>query len=301
MPHSNLHATQTKGHVTLVSINNEPRLSPLRKSFNDDALWDHIRKEAEVVLEHEPLLTTLVLTSILNCSSFEEAVGRRIAGRLGNSSVSSELIADRFARAVQADPEIGTALRADIMAVVERDPASTRLIEPFLYFKGFHAIETHRLAHFLWTRGQTDFALYLQSRSSDVFQTDIHPAVPFGRGIFLDHATGFVVGSTAKIDDNVSILQNVTLGGTGKELGDRHPKIRSGVMIGAGAKILGNVEIGACSRIAAGSVVLHAVPANATVAGVPAKIVGTAGCGEPARDMDQILSQLAYDSFSYDI
>ncbi len=301
MPHSDQYATQTKGHVTLVSINNEPRMSPLRKTFSDDALWDHIRKEAETVLAHEPLLTTLLLTSVLNCSSFEEAVGKRIAGRLGNSSVSADLVADAFARAVQAEPDMGTALRADIMAVVERDPASSRLIEPFLYFKGFHAIQTHRLAHFLWGKGQTDFALYLQSRSSDVFQTDIHPAVRFGRGIFLDHATGFVVGATATIDDNVSILQNVTLGGTGKETGDRHPKIRSGVMIGAGAKILGNIEIGACARIAAGSVVLQAVPPNSTVAGVPAKIVGTAGCGEPARDMDQILSRLAYDSFSYAI
>lgn len=301
MPDSNLHAIEMKGHVTLVSINNEPRLSPLRKTFSDDALWDHIRKEAEAVLESEPLLTTLVLTTILNCSSFEEAVGKRIAGRLGNSSVSPDLIADAFARAVQADPDMGGALRADIMAVVERDPASTRLIEPFLYFKGFHAIETHRLAHVLWMKGQTDFALYLQSRSSDVFQTDIHPAAPFGRGIFLDHATGLVVGGTAVIDDNVSILQNVTLGGTGKEMGDRHPKIRSGVMIGAGAKILGNIEIGQCARIAAGSVVLQSVPANSTVAGVPAKIVGTAGCAEPSRDMNQLLSELAYNSFSYSI
>jgi serine O-acetyltransferase len=301
MPESTLHAIEAKGHVSLVSINNEPRLSPLRKSFSDDALWDHIRKEAETVLEHEPLLTTLVLTTILNCSSFEEAVGKRVAGRLGNSAVSADLLADAFARAVDANPDIAAALRADIIAVVERDPASSRLIEPFLYFKGFHAIETHRLAHALWLKGQTDLALYLQSRSSDVFQTDIHPAVPFGRGIFLDHATGFVVGGTATIDDNVSILQNVTLGGTGKETGDRHPKIRSGVMIGAGAKILGNIEIGSCARIAAGSVVLHAVPANTTVAGVPAKIVGTAGCAEPSRDMNQLLSQLAYESFSYSI
>ena len=180
-------------------------------------------------------------------------------------------------RAVQAEPEIAAAFRADILAVIERDPASTRRIEPFLYFKGFHAIQSHRLSHWLWSKGQTDLALYLQSRSSDVFQTDIHPAVPFGRGIFLDHATGLVVGATATIDDNVSILQNVTLGGTGKEEGDRHPKIRSGVMIGAGAKIFGNIEIGQCARIAAGSVVLQAVPNNTTVAGIPAKIVGTAG------------------------
>ncbi len=301
MPDSNSHAIETKRPVILVSSNHEPRLSPLRKSFSNDALWDHIRAEAETVAEHEPLLTTLVLTNILNCSSFEEAIGRRIASRLGNSSVSADLIADAFARAVQSDPSIAPALRADILAVVERDPAASRLIEPFLYFKGFHAIQTHRLAHFLWMKGQTDLALYLQSRSSDVFQTDIHPAVPFGRGIFLDHATGFVAGATALIEDDVSILQNVTLGGTGKESGERHPKIRSGVMIGAGAKILGNIEIGHCSRIAAGSVVLQAVPPKSTVAGVPARIVGTAGCADPARDMNQLLSELAYSAFNYSI
>ena len=181
-------------------------------------------------------------------------------------------------------------------AVTERDPACMRLIEPVLYFKGFHAIQTHRLAHWLWNSGRKDFALYLQSRSSEVFQTDIHPAAVMGKGIFLDHATGLVVGSTSVIGDDVSMLQDVTLGGTGKERGDRHPKIRRGVLIGAGAKILGNIEIGACSRIAAGSVVLQAVPRNSTVAGVPAKVVGTAGCAEPARSMDQILAELNKDS-----
>jgi serine O-acetyltransferase len=202
---------------------------------------------------------------------------------------------------LEDDPKIGLALRADINAVIDRDPACDRFIEPFLYFKGYHAIQTHRLVHWLWTRDRKDFALYLQSRSSDLFQTDIHPAASIGQGVFLDHATGFVVGATATIDDDVSILQNVTLGGTGKESGDRHPKVRRGVMIGAGAKILGNIEIGAFSRIAAGSVVLHAVPERVTVAGVPAKIVSIAQQGEPYRDMDQILGQLAYDSFTYTI
>ena len=176
------------------------------------------------------------------------------------------------------------------MAVADRDPACTRIIEPVLYFKGFHAIQTHRLAHALWKAGRRDFALYLQSRSSAVFQTDIHPAAIIGKGIFLDHATGLVVGSTAVIEDDVSLLQGVTLGGTGKEIGDRHPKIRHGVLIGAGATILGNIEVGHCARIASGSVVLHPVPHNKTVAGVPAKIVGEAGCAEPARSMDQILA-----------
>ena len=253
------------------------------------------------MLAREPVLATLILTTVINRDTFEQAVIHRVALRLANGTVSPDLIVDAFTAAVREDPEIGKAFRADIAAVVDRDPATARLLEPLLYYKGFHAIETHRLAHYLWNINQRDLAFYLQSRSSELFQTDIHPAAHFGRGIFLDHATGFVVGATAIIEDNVSILQNVTLGGTGKELGDRHPKIKRGTMIGAGAKILGNIEVGPCARVAAGSVVLSPVPANSTVAGVPAKIVGTAGCPEPARDMNQILSKLAYDSFSYSI
>ena len=164
-----------------------------------------------------------------------------------------------------------------------------------LYFKGFHALQTHRLAHALLKSGRRDFALYLQSRSSGVFGADINPAARIGKGIFLDHATGIVVGETTVIEDNVSILQGVTLGGTGKETGDRHPKIRCGVLIGAGAKVLGNIEVGHCARVAAGSVVLAPVPHNKTVAGVPARIVGEAGCAEPARDMNQILAEKALD------
>lgn len=290
-----------KTRATLVGRTREPVVPALRDVSSGDALWDHIRKEAEDVRVREPVLSSLLLNAVLNRSSFEDAVIHRAAERLGNSAVSSGLIIDAFARALDAEATIGRAFRADIAAIVERDPACDRLVEPLLYFKGFHAIQTHRLAHWLWTRGETDFALYLQSRSSDVFQTDIHPAARFGSGIFLDHATGLVVGATAVVDDDVSILQNVTLGGTGKESGDRHPKVRRGVMIAAGAKILGNIEVGNCSRVAAGSVVLRPVPPNSTVAGVPAQVVGTAGCAEPARDMDQILSRLSYDSFSYTI
>jgi serine O-acetyltransferase len=290
-----------KAHVTLVSSKETSVVPPLCEVFSDDNLWERLRQEASDVLSREPVLATLILTTVLNRHSFEEAVIHRIASRLANNVVSVDLIVDTFAAALQVDPDIGKAFRADIAAVVDRDPACARLIEPLLYFKGFHAIETHRLAHWLWNDNQQDLALYLQSRSSDLFQTDIHPAAQLGRGIFLDHATGLVVGATAVIEDDVSILQNVTLGGTGKDSGDRHPKIRRGVMIGAGAKILGNIEVGHCSRVAAGSVVLHPVPPNSTVAGVPAKVVGNAGCPEPARDMNQILSQLAYDSFSYTI
>jgi serine O-acetyltransferase len=292
--------THERGHMTIVSSTDTP-VPLLRKEFADDTMWERLRQEAEDILVHEPALATLLLTAVLDRRSFEEAAVYRISLRLANDTISASVIIDRFVRALEADPTIGAAFRADIAAIVDRDPACTRLIEPLLYFKGFHAIQTHRLAHWLWRNDQYDLALYLQSRASDLFQTDINPAARIGRGIFLDHATGLVVGATAVIDDNVSILQNVTLGGTGKETGDRHPKIKHGVMIGAGAKILGNIEIGACSRIAAGSVVLHPVPPHSTVAGVPAKIVGTVGSTEPARDMNQILSQLAYDSFTYTI
>jgi serine O-acetyltransferase len=255
-----------------------------------DPVFARLRAEAEDAVRKEPEIAGFFFSAILNLESLEAVIIRRVAVRLGHTAFPSDLIEKAYFEALAADPSIPEAFRADIAAVVDRDPACTRLIEPVLYFKGFHAIETHRLAHALWNAGRQDFALYLQSLSSEVFQTDIHPAARIGKGIFLDHATGLVVGATATIGDNVSMLQDVTLGGTGKERGDRHPKIKSGVLIGAGAKILGNIEIGRCSRVAAGSVVLHSVPDNKTVAGVPARIVGDAGCAEPSRSMDQILA-----------
>jgi serine O-acetyltransferase len=256
-----------------------------------DPIWDRLRAEAEEIVQAEPALAGFALSSLLHQPSLEAAVIHRVASRLGHAAVPADIIEQIFLEAVEQDKTIGAAFRADISAVLDRDPVVTRAVEPVLYFKGFHAIQTHRLAHWLWKQGRQDFALYLQSRSSAVFQTDIHPAARIGRGIFLDHATGLVVGATAVIEDNVSMLQDVTLGGTGKERGDRHPKIRHGVLIGAGAKILGNIEVGHCARIAAGSVVLQPVPHNATVAGVPARVVGTAGCAEPARSMDHRFSE----------
>jgi serine O-acetyltransferase len=257
-----------------------------------DPLWRRIRADAEAILANEPSLSGLVLAAIIQQPSLESAIAHRISQRLDHPDLPAELIRQAFQQALADDPEMAAAVRADMLAVVDRDPAVTRAIEPMLYFKGFHAIQTHRLAHHLWTRKRHDLALYLQSRASVVFQTDIHPAAPFGKGIFLDHATGLVVGQTAEVGDDVSMLQDVTLGGTGKDHGDRHPKIRRGVLIGAGAKILGNIEVGHCARVAAGSVVLASVPHNTTVAGVPAKVVGEAGCAEPARSMDQILAGL---------
>jgi serine O-acetyltransferase len=267
-----------------------------------DPVWSRIRLEAEAVTHAEPQLSSFIFANILQLSSLEGAVVQRVASRLDHPDMPATLIAQAFGKALEAEPSIGSAFRADIAAVIDRDPAATRYIEPILYFKGFHAIQTHRLAHWLWRSGRRDFALYLQSRSSVVFQCDINPNVSIGRGIFLDHATGLVVGETAVIEDDVSILQDVTLGGTGKETGDRHPKIRRGVMIGAGAKILGNIEIGRCARVAAGSVVLKPVPCNTTVAGVPARVVGEAGCAEPSRSMDQILHEpLPNDIFWHDV
>jgi len=253
-----------------------------------DPVWARIRDEAEAVVRHEPEIGTFIYSSVLHHDTLETAVIHRVAERLDHPDVSAELIRQAYTDAIEAEPRIAETFRADIVAVFDRDPATDRFLEPVLYFKGFHAIQTHRLAHWLWGQGRKDFAYYLQSRSSAVFQCDIHPAAKIGRGIFLDHATGLVVGETASIGDNVSMLHDVTLGGTGKDHGDRHPKIADGVLIGAGAKIIGNIEVGRCARVAAGSVVLTAVPHNVTVAGIPAKIVGDAPCAEPSRTMDHM-------------
>ena len=254
-----------------------------------DPIWAAVREDAEKVVEREPLLGGFIHGCILNHATLESAVGHRVAQRLDHPDFPSALIAQEFAALTRADPQFSISVRVDIQAFYDRDPACTRHLEPVLYFKGFHALQTHRLAHWLWQTGRRDVALYLQSRSSSVFQTDINPAAVMGQGIFIDHATGLVVGETARVGNDVSILHGVTLGGTGKAGGDRHPKIGNGVLIGAGAKVLGNIEIGACSRIAAGSVVLKEVPPRTTVAGVPARVVGEAGCEEPSRAMDQIL------------
>jgi serine O-acetyltransferase len=254
-----------------------------------DPVWDQIRTEASAIIAAEPELTSFVYANVLNHNSLEEAVAHRIATRLEHYDVPGDLIRHSFAEVLAAEPELSEIFRADIIAVFERDPACTRMIEPLLYFKGFQAIEAHRLAHWLYRQGRKDFAFYLQSTASVVFQTDIHPAVPMGRGIFLDHATSLVIGGTAVVEDEVSILQDVTLGGTGKETGDRHPKIRRGVLIGAGAKILGNIEIGEGSHVGAGSVVLKPVPSGSTVAGVPARVIGKVGHKTPSRWMDQSL------------
>ena len=258
-----------------------------------DPVWNRIREEAEDIARHEPALGGFIFSLILNHDSFEEALTHRLAQRLGNADIGPDLIVHAFKDALDAEPGIGNAARADIIATYDRDPACHRYIDPLLYFKGYQSIQTHRMAHRLWHLGRKDFAYYLQSRLSVIASVDIHPAARIGKGIMVDHGHDIVIGETAVIEDDVSIMQGVTLGGTGKDSGDRHPKIRHGVLVGAGAKILGNIEIGQCSRVAACSVVLHDVPANTTVAGVPAKVVGTAGCTEPARAMDHNVEPVA--------
>ncbi|MCW4114486.1 serine O-acetyltransferase [Aurantimonas sp. MSK8Z-1] len=270
--------------MSVWTTKSDERLRPL------DPIWHSVREEALKAAERDPALAGFLYGTVLNHPSLEASLIHRVSERLDHPDVPATLIRQGFAAMAEARPEWSEVLRIDIQAVHDRDPACERYLEPLLYFKGFHAIQTHRLAHWLWSEGRRDFALYLQSRSSSVFQTDIHPAAKLGRGIFLDHATGLVVGVTAEIGDNVSMLQDVTLGGTGKEFGDRHPKIGRGVLIGAGAKILGNIRVGDCSKVAAGSVVLKEVPPRSTVAGVPARIINTNSCcDEPSREMDQTL------------
>lgn len=265
------------------------QLQDKQKPLAIDPIWQRIRNEAEGILKQEPALAGFVFQTILAHDTLEGAIAYRMAQLLGTADVSALIIQQIFEDAIVQDANISKCIRADIVAFNERDPAAVRYIEALLYFKGFQAITTHRIANWLFHQGRQDLAFFLQSCSSRLFGVDIHPRVQIGKGIFLDHATGVVIGETAVIDDEVSILQNVTLGGTGKEIGDRHPKIRHGVLIGAGAKILGNIEIGHCVRVGAGSVVLKDIPPNKTVAGVPAKIIGEAGCSDPALKMDQII------------
>jgi serine O-acetyltransferase len=252
-----------------------------------DPIWAQIRSEAQAAMNAEPALGSFIFATILSHDALEDAIVHRLAQRLNHTDVDAGLITQTFQSVLASEPGLGDIFRADLAAVYDRDPACTRMLDPLLYFKGFHALVTYRFAHALWQRGRKDFSLYLQCQGSRIFAVDIHPAAVMGKGIMLDHATGFVVGETALVGDNCSFLHAVTLGGSGKETGNRHPKIGDNVLVGAGAKILGNIKVGSCSRVAAGSVVLSEVPPNVTVAGVPAKIVGSAGCSEPALSMEQ--------------
>ena len=250
-------------------------------------LWKRIREEAWASSANEPILASFFHSTILNHSSFKSALSYQLANRLDSHTMPAILVREVIEEAFVKSPEILNAAMADIIAVQQRDPAVEDYSIPLLYLKGFHAIQIHRVAHWLWNEKRIPLSLYLQNRSSELFGVDVHPAARIGKGIMFDHATGVVVGETAVIEDNVSLLQGVTLGGTGKDGGDRHPKIRQGVMIGAGAKVLGNIEIGMGAKVGAGSVVLEPVPAHTTVAGVPAKIVGRPSCEMPSLSMEQ--------------
>jgi len=254
-----------------------------------DPAWDRIVDEAKSSLIKEPLLSSLVHSSILHHRNLEQALSYRVAYKLSTAEMPEQMLREISDEAMRGDGEISSCARADLVAVTERDPACNSFIQPLLFFKGFQAIQAYRVGHWLWKAGRKDMAYYFQSRISEVFNLDIHPAAVIGHGIMIDHAHSIVIGETAVIGNNVSMLHSVTLGGTGKQDDDRHPKIGDGVLIGAGAKVLGNIKVGHSSRIAAGSVVLHDVPPCKTVAGVPAKIVGSAGCDQPSVSMDQLL------------
>lgn len=250
-----------------------------------DAHWSEIRLRAREIVAREPALETLLKQTVLDRESFAECLTHRLTRKLVNHAASVEVLHATFMEAFLQKPVILQHVACDMIAVNERDPACPDVLTPFLYFKGLQALVCYRVAHYLWNEGRTEFALYLQSLISETFAVDIHPAARIGCGIMLDHATGFVAGETAVIESNVSILHEVTLGGTGKERGDRHPKVRSGVLLGAGAKILGNVEIGEGAKVGAGSVVLKDVPPHTSVAGVPAQIIGKASQVSPALGM----------------
>ena len=256
-----------------------------------DPIWDAIRQEVEQKIQLEPLLASFLQAAVLAHGTLEQSLSLHLAHKLGAPTLTEVFLRDVIDDSMAADASIGASIRADLQAFRERDPACARYSVPLLYFKGFHALQAYRIEHFLWHQERSELALYLQSRVSEVFAVDIHPAAQIGSGILLDHATGLVIGETAVVGDHVSLLHEVTLGGTGKATGDRHPKIRSGVLIGAGAKILGNVEIGEGAKVAAGSMVLNDVPAHCTVAGVPAQPVGECKESQPALEMNQGLGE----------
>ena len=264
-------------------------------SDTSPSVWSDLRREAEAAARAEPALASLLDAVILSHNSLAEALPFQLARKLGDEVMASISLREICAEAHQADSGLTEAATADMRAVLERDPACRGYLQPFLFYKGFMALQTHRIAHWLWGRGRETMAFHLQSRCSELFQVDIHPAARIGSGVFVDHATGITIGETAVVGDDVSMLHAVTLGGTGAERGDRHPKIGKGVLLGAGAKVLGNIVVGDYAKIASGSVVLKPVPAHCTAAGVPARLINCPTCDEPAKTMDHTLADIVYD------
>ncbi|RYZ01673.1 MAG: serine O-acetyltransferase [Alphaproteobacteria bacterium] len=249
-------------------------------------IWQKLRFDAKAAADQEPTLSSYLAATVLNHENFTQALCYQLAQKAGGPDMSALAVREICEEAYKSDPSIVAAAERDLQAVLERDPATRSTLQPFLFFKGFLALETHRVAHWLFGQGRETLAFFLQSRISELYSVDIHPAAPIGHGVFMDHATGIVIGETARVGNDVSMLHGVTLGGTGKVYTDRHPKIGNGVLLGAGSKVLGNIKIGDEARVGSGSVVLSDVPARCSVAGVPAKPVGGA-CMKPAQTMDQ--------------
>ncbi len=259
---------------------------PLSEVSGPGDLWPLMRAEAERKAQEEPILGSYFHATILNHQTFGSALSFRLASKLDNPMLPTMLIRDVIGEAMDRDETLLSSAEIDILATYTRDPACEDLSSPFLFFKGFHALQAHRVANWLWNEGRRTLAQFFQNQISVTLGVDIHPAAKVGSGIMLDHATGIVIGETAVVEDDVSILHSVTLGGSGKTSGDRHPKIRQGVLLAAGSKVIGNIEVGTNAKVGAGSVVLENVPPNVTVAGVPAKIVGQVHNQIPAHDMD---------------
>jgi serine O-acetyltransferase len=253
---------------------------------SEDGVWEQIQTEARQETEHEPMLVSFLFATVLRHATLEDGLSVILANKLQTPDLPAILIRDLVYGALADDASIRASIRADLLAARTRDPAARGYAQPFLYYKGFHALQAYRVAHWLWRHERFGLAAHLQNRISESFGVDVHPAARIGSGIIIDHGTSVVIGETAVVDDNVSLLHEVTLGGTGKERGDRHPKVRRGVLIGAGAKVLGNIEIGLGAKVAAGSVVLRDVPPGTTVAGIPARVVGKCTAAEPALEMD---------------
>jgi len=257
-----------------------------------DPVWSAMRAQAEELARDEASFGSFAHAIILKHDRLEDALSYHLAKKLGTDDLSPMLVREIFDEALKAEPSIGDSVRADLSATFERDPACHSYAQAFLFFKGFQALQCYRIAHWQWNAGRQWLAWFIQSRVSELFSVDIHPAARIGKGILMDHATGVVIGETAVVEDDVSMLHGVTLGGTGKEKGDRHPKIRRGVLLSVGAKVLGNIEVGEYSRVGAGSLVLKPVPPHCTVAGIPAKVIG--GADRPSQDMNQALDGLDF-------
>jgi serine O-acetyltransferase len=261
-------------------------LTEFLAASGEDGFWEQIQSEAREETEREPALVSFLFASVLRHATLEDGLGVILANKLQTPELPAILLRDLIKEAMTSEASIRASIRADLLAARTRDPAARGYMQPFLYYKGYHALQAYRVAHWLWRQGRHALAAHLQNRISELFGVDVHPAAKIGSGIIIDHGTSVVIGETAVVEDNVSILHEVTLGGTGKEMGDRHPKVRRGVLIGAGAKILGNIEVGLGAKVAAGSVVLRDVPPHTTVAGIPARVVGKCTVAEPALEMD---------------